>query len=80
MPTLVRFFIVLVVLAAAVGAGMVYLANFVEPNPREMTVRIPSSRLEPKVVVPPPEAVEPPAAVAAPAADDDATTVDLPAE
>ena len=59
MPTLVRFFIVLIVLAVAVGAAMVYLANFVEPNSREMTVRIPSSRLEPTVVVPPAVTVEP---------------------
>lgn len=59
MPTLVRFFIVLIVLAVAVGAAMVYLANFVEPNSREMTVRIPSSRLEPTVVVPSAVTVEP---------------------
>ena len=64
MPTLVRFFIVLCVIAAAVFAAMVYLGNFVEPNTREMTVRIPSDRLEPTVIAPPPAAS---AAVPAPA-------------
>lgn len=85
MPTLVRFFIVLVVLAVAVGVAMVYLGNFVAPNTREMTVRIPSSRLEPKPVAPPPAAetpeavgtVEAPASPDAPAADD-VTTVETP--
>jgi hypothetical protein len=59
MPTLVRFFIVVLVLAGLVGAAMIYLANFVEPNTREMTVRIPPSRLEPTPIArpaPPPEA------------------------
>lgn len=55
MPTLVRFFIVLLVLAGLAGAGMFYLANFVQPNTREMTVRIPSDKLEPTPITPPAE-------------------------
>ena len=45
MPSLFRFFSVLIVLAAIGGAAMVYLATFVEPNTREMTVRIPAGKL-----------------------------------
>ena len=44
MPTLVRFLVVLIVLAAIGLAGMFYLANFVEPNTREMTVKVPAAR------------------------------------
>ena len=33
-------------LAALVGAAMFYLANFVEPQHAQMTIRIPSSRLD----------------------------------
>jgi hypothetical protein len=45
MPSLFRFFIVLIVLGAIGAAAMVYLATFVEPNTREMTVRIPPAKL-----------------------------------
>ena len=51
MPTLVRFLTVVVVLAALAAAAVVYLAYMVEPNTREMTIRIPSNKLTP----PPPE-------------------------
>ena len=54
MPTIIRFVMTLAVLAALAGAAMFYLANFVEPNTREMTVRIPSSRLEPTPLAPMP--------------------------
>ena len=65
MPTLVRFLVVLIVLAAIGLAGMFYLANFVEPNTREMTVKVPAARLQPKDVAPPAAvAVEPAAAPA----------------
>lgn len=66
MPTLVRFLVVVMVLAALVGAAIFYLANFIPPNTREMTIRIPSSKLE-AVPVQPAAAPEPPA-VADPAA------------
>lgn len=48
MPSLIRFLIALVVLAV-LGAGVMYaLANFVEPRPREMTIRVPQERLDPR--------------------------------
>ena len=64
MPTLVRFLVVLIVLAAIGIAGMFYLANFVEPHTREMTVKVPADRLQPKQVVPPVAAVPAAPAVA----------------
>lgn len=48
MPTLMRFVTVVVVLAALAGAAVVYLAFMVEPNTREMTIRIPSGKLVPE--------------------------------
>jgi hypothetical protein len=45
MPSLIRFLVVCLILAGIAGAAIVYLANFVEPNPREMTVRIPPQKL-----------------------------------
>ena len=47
MPSLFRFLAVVLVLAALAGAGMVYLAYFVSPNEREMTIRIPANKLDP---------------------------------
>ncbi|MFZ1815174.1 MAG: histidine kinase [Rhizobiaceae bacterium] len=45
MPSLIRFIVACAVLAGCVYGGMFALATFVEPNPREMTVRIPSDKL-----------------------------------
>jgi hypothetical protein len=45
MPSLFRFFVVLIVLGAIGAGAMVYLATFVQPNTREMTVRIPADKL-----------------------------------
>jgi hypothetical protein len=45
MPTIVRFLIVLLVLAALAGAGVIYLAYFVHPTPREMSIKVPADRL-----------------------------------
>lgn len=45
MPSLVRFLFIIGLLAA-IGYGAVYgLATFVEPNQRDMTVRIPAERI-----------------------------------
>jgi len=44
-PTLFRFLLVLAVLAGVAFAAMFALATLVEPQPREMSVTIPSSRL-----------------------------------
>ena len=45
MPSLLRFLFVLAVLAAVGGFTVVYLADFVQPRPREMTIRIPPAKL-----------------------------------
>jgi hypothetical protein len=47
MPSLIRLLVVLGIIAALVYGGMIALVVSVEPNPREMTVRIPSDRLQP---------------------------------
>ena len=45
MPSLIRFLVV-VALLAGLGFGALWaLANLVEPQPREMTVTIPTDRL-----------------------------------
>ncbi len=46
MPSLFRFLIVLVILGILGGAGMIYLALFVGPHTRQMSVRIPTERLQ----------------------------------
>jgi hypothetical protein len=48
MPTLTRLILVLAILAGLVYAGMVALVTFVHPNQTEMTIRIPSEKLNPK--------------------------------
>lgn len=45
MPTLFRFLFIIAVLAGLAFAAMFALATFVDPEPRDMTVTIPSSRL-----------------------------------
>ena len=47
MPSLIRLLVVLGVIVGIVYGAMVALVVMVEPNPREMTVRIPSDRLQP---------------------------------
>lgn len=47
LPTLFRFFATLAILGGLVFAGMFALATFVEPTPREMSVAIPASKLQP---------------------------------
>ncbi|WP_162901204.1 hypothetical protein [Breoghania sp. L-A4] len=45
MPTLTRYLFLLIVLGGC-GYGVLYaLANFVEPTPRQITVRLPVDRL-----------------------------------
>ncbi len=46
MPTLFRFLFILAVLAGMTYAGMVALVTFVEPTPREMTIRIPKAKFQ----------------------------------
>ena len=44
-PTLFRFLFVLAVIGGAGFAGLFALATLVEPQPREMTITIPASKL-----------------------------------
>ena len=44
MPSLIRFLIVIGVLAALAWGGMYALVRFVEPQPREMTQTIPPGK------------------------------------
>ncbi len=44
MPTLFRFLAVLAVIGGLVFAAMFALATFVNPDPREITVPVPTSR------------------------------------
>jgi hypothetical protein len=45
MPSLLRFLLVLFLLVAVAIAAVVYLADFVHPRTREMTIRIPPASL-----------------------------------
>lgn len=47
MPSLIRLIVVLGLIAAAVYGSMIALVLLVEPNPREMTVRVPNERVQP---------------------------------
>jgi len=46
MPSLFRFLVAVLVVAAVLAAAAVYLAYFVKPNTREMTIKIPATRLQ----------------------------------
>jgi hypothetical protein len=47
-PTLLRFLVIIAILGGIAYAGMYALATLVQPEPREMTVTIPNSRLPAK--------------------------------
>jgi hypothetical protein len=47
MPSLIRLLVVLGLIAGIVYGAMIALVVLVEPNPREMSVRVPSERLQP---------------------------------
>ncbi|MBB5664494.1 hypothetical protein GGE68_002685 [Rhizobium leguminosarum] len=47
MPTLFRFLFVCAILAGTVYGAMWALVTFVEPEPRDVTIRIPSERVNP---------------------------------
>ncbi|MCC2111212.1 MAG: histidine kinase [Hyphomicrobiales bacterium] len=46
MPTLFRFIFFAAVLTGMVYAGMIALVAFVEPTPREMSIRIPKAKFQ----------------------------------
>ncbi|GJD50207.1 hypothetical protein OPKNFCMD_2944 [Methylobacterium crusticola] len=48
LPTLFRFLAVVAVLAGLALAALFVLATFVEPTPRDITVTIPNTKLQPK--------------------------------
>lgn len=52
MPTLFRFLAILVVLAGAAWGAMWGLATFVEPQARDVTIRLPAERLNPPAPTP----------------------------
>jgi hypothetical protein len=45
LPTLFRFLLVVAILAGLGFAAMFSLATFVQPDPREITVPVPSQRM-----------------------------------
>ena len=49
MPTLFRFLFILALIAGVIYGGMVALVVLVEPKERDITVRVPSERLNPPV-------------------------------
>ncbi|WP_223479765.1 histidine kinase [Oricola indica] len=47
MPSLIRFLFTLAVLGGIAYGAMWALVSYVEPTPREMTVRIPANKINP---------------------------------
>lgn len=47
MPTLFRFLFICAVIAGSIYGAMLALVTFVEPREREVTIRIPSERVNP---------------------------------
>jgi hypothetical protein len=45
MPSLIRFLVAVVIVAVLLAAAAIYLVYFVKPHTREMTVKIPETRL-----------------------------------
>lgn len=94
MPTLIRLFVVLVVLAGLGFAGMIALTMFVDPGEKDITLKIPARELVPAnggpeiidvndlpapVNVAPRASSEAPAASEPPADESGVETVEIPA-
>ncbi len=45
MPSLIRFLVIVGILAGLIYAGMIALVTFVDPQPREMVQQVPPARL-----------------------------------
>jgi hypothetical protein len=45
LPSLIRFLIIIAIIAGLVYGGMVALVTFVEPQPREMIQSLPANKL-----------------------------------
>ncbi len=65
MPTLTRLVLFIALVAAIVYGAMYALANFVEPDIREITVEIPASKLKPVTIAPPSAPADEPASAEA---------------
>lgn len=48
MPTLIRLIITLLFLVGLAYGGMIALVSFVQPSPKEVTIRIPAHELLPQ--------------------------------
>jgi multidrug resistance efflux pump len=48
MPTLFRFLVICAVIAGSIYGAMWALVIFVEPQPRDVTIRIPAERVNPQ--------------------------------
>lgn len=46
MPSLFRFLMIVGIIAGLIYGGMYALVTFVDPKPREITVRVPNDRLQ----------------------------------
>ena len=47
MPTLLKLLVVLALIGSVIYGGMLALIIMVEPDQREMTIRVPNERLQP---------------------------------
>ncbi|ENN89512.1 hypothetical protein RHSP_83139 [Rhizobium freirei PRF 81] len=54
MPTLFRFLVICAVIGGSIYGAMWALALFVDPQPREITIRIPPERINPPATGDPP--------------------------
>jgi hypothetical protein len=45
LPSLIRFLVIVAILAGLIYGGMIALVTFVEPQPREMTQTLPANKL-----------------------------------
>jgi hypothetical protein len=45
LPSLIRFLVIIAILAGLIYGGMIALVTFVEPQPREMTQTLPANKL-----------------------------------
>jgi hypothetical protein len=45
LPSLIRFLVIVAILAGLIYGGMIALVTFIEPQPREMTQTLPANKL-----------------------------------
>lgn len=59
MPSLFRFLVWIGIIAGVIYGGMYAMVTFVEPDLRQMSVRLPAGSLDPQPILPPPPAEAP---------------------